>query len=48
MHPTAAGVDVMVKRMLPKVEELVAAVRRRRALKSQASYPVLIGGQIRS
>jgi acyl-CoA thioesterase-1 len=24
MHPTAAGIDVMVSRMLPKVEELVA------------------------
>ena len=27
LHPTAAGVDVMVKGMLPKVEELVARVR---------------------
>jgi acyl-CoA thioesterase-1 len=27
MHPTAAGVDVMVKGMLPKVEELIARVR---------------------
>ncbi len=27
IHPTAAGVDVMVKGMLPKVEELIARVR---------------------
>lgn len=27
MHPTAAGVDVMVKGLLPKVEELLARVR---------------------
>ena len=27
MHPTAAGVDVMVKGLLPKVEELIARVR---------------------
>jgi acyl-CoA thioesterase-1 len=27
MHPTAAGVDVMVNGMLPKVEELIARVR---------------------
>lgn len=27
LHPTAAGVDVMVKNMLPKVEELIARVR---------------------
>jgi acyl-CoA thioesterase I len=27
LHPTAAGVDVMVSRMLPKAEELVARVR---------------------
>jgi acyl-CoA thioesterase-1 len=27
MHPTAAGVDVMVKGLLPKAEELVARVR---------------------
>jgi acyl-CoA thioesterase-1 len=27
MHPTAAGVDVMVERMLPKVEELLARVK---------------------
>jgi acyl-CoA thioesterase-1 len=30
MHPTAAGVDVMVKNMLPKAEELVARVRAAR------------------
>ena len=29
VHPTAAGVDVIVARMLPKVEELVARVRAR-------------------
>jgi acyl-CoA thioesterase-1 len=28
MHPTATGVDVMVKGMLPKVEELIAKVRK--------------------
>ena len=27
IHPTAAGVDVMVQGMLPKVEELIARVR---------------------
>jgi acyl-CoA thioesterase I len=27
LHPTAAGVDVMVKGMLPKVEELIGRVR---------------------
>ena len=30
VHPTAAGVDVIVARMLPKVEELVARVRAAR------------------
>jgi acyl-CoA thioesterase I len=31
MHPTAAGVDVIVKRMLPSVEELIARARAARA-----------------
>jgi acyl-CoA thioesterase-1 len=31
MHPTAAGVDVMVKGMLPKVEELIARLRAARS-----------------
>jgi len=30
MHPNAAGVDVIVARMLPRVEELVARARRAR------------------
>jgi acyl-CoA thioesterase-1 len=30
IHPTAAGVDVMVSRMLPKAEELVARVKAAR------------------
>jgi len=30
MHPNAAGVDVIVKRMLPSVEELIARVRKAR------------------
>jgi acyl-CoA thioesterase-1 len=30
MHPTAAGVDIMVKGMLPKAEELIARVRASR------------------
>jgi acyl-CoA thioesterase-1 len=30
LHPTQAGVDVIVARILPKVEELVARVRARR------------------
>jgi acyl-CoA thioesterase-1 len=30
LHPTAAGVDAIVKRILPKAEELVARVRQRR------------------
>jgi len=28
IHPTAAGVDVMVSRMLPKVEELIGRLKR--------------------
>jgi acyl-CoA thioesterase-1 len=27
LHPTAAGVDVIVKNILPKVEELIAQTR---------------------
>jgi acyl-CoA thioesterase-1 len=30
LHPTAAGIDVIVARILPKVEELVARVRAKR------------------
>lgn len=30
LHPTAAGVDVIVERILPKVEELIARVREKR------------------
>jgi acyl-CoA thioesterase-1 len=30
LHPTAAGVDVIVARILPKVEQLIARVRARR------------------
>ena len=30
MHPNAAGVEVIVKRLLPKVEELIARARARR------------------
>jgi len=30
IHPTAAGIDVMVKGLLPKVEELVARVKAAR------------------
>ena len=30
LHPTAAGIDAIVARMLPKVEELVARVRTAR------------------
>ncbi len=30
MHPNAKGVDVIVRRILPKVEELIAEVRSRR------------------
>jgi len=35
LHPTAAGVDIIVSRMLPKVEELVAQVLKVQALKVQ-------------
>jgi acyl-CoA thioesterase I len=35
MHPNAAGVDVIVARMLPKVEQLIAAVRAARGLGRQ-------------
>ena len=31
MHPNPAGVDVIVKRILPSVEELIARARRARA-----------------
>jgi acyl-CoA thioesterase-1 len=33
LHPTAAGVDVIVAKMLPKVEELIARVRAKRDTK---------------
>jgi len=33
LHPTAAGVDVIVAKILPKVEELVARVRAKRDTK---------------
>ena len=32
LHPTAAGVDAIVARILPKAEELVARVRDKRGL----------------
>jgi len=32
LHPTAAGVDVIVAKILPKVEELIARVRTQHAL----------------
>jgi acyl-CoA thioesterase-1 len=32
LHPNAAGVDVIVERMLPKVEELISAARAARGL----------------
>ena len=32
LHPTAAGVDVIVAKILPKVEELIARVRAQRRL----------------
>jgi acyl-CoA thioesterase I len=32
LHPTAAGIDVIVARILPKVEELVARVRDKGAM----------------
>jgi acyl-CoA thioesterase-1 len=31
MHPNAAGVDVIVERILPKVKELIARARAARA-----------------
>ncbi|MBV9262611.1 MAG: arylesterase, partial [Pseudolabrys sp.] len=31
LHPTVDGVDVIVARILPKVEELIARVRTARA-----------------
>ena len=31
LHPNAAGVDVIVQRILPKVEELIARVRASRS-----------------
>jgi acyl-CoA thioesterase-1 len=36
LHPTAAGVEVVVSRMLPKVEELVARVAKTQAPQAQA------------
>jgi len=32
LHPTAAGVDAIVARILPKAEELVARTRDKRAM----------------
>ena len=32
IHPSAAGVDVIVARIMPKVEELIARVREKRAM----------------
>jgi len=32
IHPTAAGIDVIVARILPKVEELLAQVRNKRVM----------------
>ena len=32
LHPNAAGVDVIVERMLPRVEELVARARSARGM----------------
>jgi hypothetical protein len=32
LHPTAAGVDAIVARILPKAEELVARVRDKRGM----------------
>jgi len=32
LHPTAAGVDVIVAKILPKVEELIARARRKRGM----------------
>jgi acyl-CoA thioesterase-1 len=32
LHPTAAGVDAIVARILPKVEELVSRVRDKRVM----------------
>lgn len=34
MHPTGEGIGIIVKRMLPKVEELITRVEARRAAKS--------------
>jgi len=31
LHPTAAGVDRIVTRILPKVEELIARIRQRQS-----------------
>jgi acyl-CoA thioesterase-1 len=31
MHPSAAGVDVIVRRILPKVEELITQAKSLRA-----------------
>ena len=42
IHPTAAGVDVMVRASLPKAEELVARVRGRKAA-ADRHITVLIG-----
>ena len=42
LHPTAAGVDVIVKGMLPKAEELVIA-REARELRDDRHITVLIG-----
>ena len=36
IHPNARGVDVIVDRILPKVEELIARVKKKRALDASA------------
>lgn len=36
LHPTAPGVGVIVKSIMPKVEELIARVRARRAMSSKS------------
>jgi acyl-CoA thioesterase-1 len=36
MHPTGKGVDLIVERMMPKIEELIARVKERRASPSKS------------
>ena len=45
IHPTAAGVDYIVARILPKVEQLIAQVQQRRPVATAVERELLSGRQ---